>query len=90
MQGFIFTHLNNVENLSQIKWIFDGKKIDKLPQKDFIKALESSKEKLFNSKAKQLFEKEFGETFLDADDLIQALYKNEDWFKKVFQKVKLN
>lgn len=81
--------LTNANSLDQIKWIFNGRKIDKLPQKDFIKALESSKEKLFNSKAKQLFEKEFRETFLDADDLIQALYKNEDWFKKVFQRVNL-
>ncbi|SUV48359.1 fibronectin type III domain-containing protein [Bergeyella zoohelcum] len=77
----------DVTSLDQLKWIFDGKKLNNLPQKDFVKTLESSKDNLFNGKARKLFEEELGETFLDADDLIQALYKNESWFKKIFQKI---
>jgi len=43
---------------------------------------------LFNSNAKNLFEKALGESFLDADDLINAIGQNDSWFKQVFNTVK--
>lgn len=75
----------DVTSLDQIKWIFDGKKLDNLPQDKFIKALESSKSKLFNdSKIRKMLEDELKIDFDDADELIDVLKNNKDWFNKIF------
>lgn len=76
-----------VLSLDQLKWVFDGKKVDKLSQKDFVNALRSSKNELFNSKAKMLFKNWLEENFIDADDLMEAIERNGDWFDQVFQRV---
>ena len=36
---------------------------------------------------KNFFEDTLGESFIDADDLIDAIGQNDNWFKLVFQKV---
>lgn len=79
--------IDEVASLDQIKWVFDGKKIDGIIQQDFINALKSSKNDLFNSKARNLFENALGQNFIDADDLIDAIGQNDTWFKQVFQRV---
>ncbi|MEQ8777726.1 MAG: hypothetical protein RIC30_20305, partial [Marinoscillum sp.] len=79
--------LGEVNSLDQLRWVFDGKKVDELVQQDFVNALKSSKNDLFNSKAKNLFEDALEESFIDADDLIDAIGQNDSWFKQVFQKV---
>jgi len=79
--------LPQVLSLDQLKWVFDGKKVDKLSQEDFVNALRSSKNELFNSKAKMLFENWLEENFIDADDLMEAIERNGDWFDQVFQRV---
>ena len=79
--------LPQVLSLDQLKWVFDGKKVDKLSQEDFVNALRSSKNELFNSKAKMLFENWLEENFIDADDLMEAIERNGDWFGQVFQRV---
>ena len=59
----------DVTSLDQIKWIFDGKKLDNLPQDKFLKALESSKNKLFsNSKVRKMLEDELDFKFENADE----------------------
>lgn len=79
--------LAEVTTIDQLKWVFDGKKVDDLVQQNFVNALNSSKEELFNSNAKNLFEDALGESFIDADDLIDAIGQIDSWFKQVFQKV---
>lgn len=77
--------LQNADNLDQIKWIFDGRKLDALTKDKFINALESSKNKLFNGKAKQILENELNQSFIDADDLMEGLRNNNEWFNKTFK-----
>ncbi len=77
--------LADVASLEQLKWVFDGKKVNSLVQKDFVDTLVPVKNELFSSKAKGLFEKTLGESFLDADDLISAIRSKDGWFKQVFQ-----
>lgn len=62
------------------------RKIDALPQNRFIDALESSKDKLFNGNARQILEKELKQKFIDADDLMDGLRNNKEWFNKIFIK----
>lgn len=77
--------LQNADNLDQIKWIFDGKKLDNLPQDKFLKALESSKNKLFsNSKVRKMLEDELDFKFENADELMDALKNDTEWFNKIF------
>lgn len=77
--------LDDVADLNQLKWYFDGNEVSSLTKSDFVDALVSSKNDLFNSKARRLFENYLDISFTSADDLIANLRSKNEWFESIFQ-----
>lgn len=74
--------LQVAEDLDQIKWIFDGKKISSLDKTKFLDELKNSN--LFNNR--RLFEKYYdNKTFDTLDKLYEHLKNNDDWFDLIFK-----
>ncbi len=76
--------LDDVSDLDQVKWYFDGNEIRSLQKSDFIDALASFKSDLFGSKARNLFEDYLDVPFTSADDMIANLRNNDEWFHLIF------
>ena len=77
---------DGVKNLSQIKWIFDGKKLNALDKDAFVDELEKVKNALDDPRVFELF-KEYNND-LDirtAEKLIEVMKSNNEWFSEVFK-----
>lgn len=76
----------DVEVLSDIEWIFDGKKLNSLNKDAFVDELEKVKDALDDPRVFELF-KEYNND-LDirtAEKLIEVMKSNNEWFGEVFK-----
>jgi hypothetical protein len=73
--------LSIADDLDQIKWIFDGKKVTSLDKAKFLDKLRNSG--LYNNK--RLFEQYYKVEFRNVDALLNTLKNNDDWFNLIFK-----
>ena len=82
-------HLHNVQSLEQLKWYFDGEKINNLNKLDFVSILNANEN--FNSqKVVDLFENyrlsiNITDEIEDIDDVLNFMTNNNEWFNLIFQ-----